>query len=84
MMTTIPSRTCELLISAILEATTMAAIHPVREIPAAIPLVQTAEITPDLRRMEARRLVLTADQAAAITMTTEAPGRRSSFKFVAM
>jgi hypothetical protein len=82
-MTTIPSRTCELLISAILEATTMAAIHPVREIPAAIPLVQTAEITPDLRRMEARP-ALTAEQAAAITTTTEAPDRRSSFKFVAM
>jgi hypothetical protein len=82
-MTTIPSRTCELLISAILEATTMAAIHPVREIPAAIPLVQTAEITPDLRRMEARP-AQTADQAAAITTTTEARDRRSSFKFVAM
>jgi hypothetical protein len=85
-MTTIPSRACAPLISAIQEATTtaVAVIQLVREIPAAIPLVQTAEITPDLRRMEAPRLVLTAAPAAATIMITAAPDHRSSFKFVAM
>jgi len=55
-----------------------AAIFPVQVIPAAIAQVQTAAaIIPDLRRMEAPRLVLTAAPAAAMTIITAAPDRQS-------
>jgi hypothetical protein len=77
-MTTIPSRACAPLTSAIRATTTaVAVIQQVREIPVATAQVRTAvAIIPDLRRMEARP-ALTAAPAAAITTTTEAPDRQS-------
>src|SRR5579859_8017327 len=78
MMTMIPLRACAPLISAIQATITAAAvILPAREIPAATPRGQTAEIIPGLRRMEARP-VPTAPRAAAVMTTITVADRRSS------
>jgi hypothetical protein len=85
-MTTIPSRACAPLISAIPATTTAAAISQAREIPAAIAPVQTAaiilDLRPALRPMEARP-VPTVAPAAATTIITAAD-RQSYSEFASL